>query len=118
MPNNDVILRFSGVSFSYGRKKILDEVDFSVRRGMKLTLMGQNGAGKSTIFQMIMGELQSEEGSIIIEKGLSIAIGKQVIPRDELEITVLEFFERACTLRRRSKRSLASFQEASRRAYF
>jgi ATPase subunit of ABC transporter with duplicated ATPase domains len=95
MPNNDVILRFSGVSFSYGRKKILDEVDFSVRRGMKLTLMGQNGAGKSTIFQMIMGELQSEEGSIIIEKGLSIAIGKQVIPRDELEITVLEFFERA-----------------------
>lgn len=95
MPNTDVILRFNKVSFAYGRKKILDEVVFSVRRGMKLTLMGQNGAGKSTIFQMIMSELQPEEGTIIIEKGLSIAVGKQVIPRDELSLTVLEFFERA-----------------------
>jgi ATPase subunit of ABC transporter with duplicated ATPase domains len=95
MPNNDVILRFNKVGFAYGRKKILNEVDFSVRRGMKMTLMGQNGAGKSTIFQMIMGELQPEEGNVIIEKKLSIAIGKQVIPRDELDFTVLEFFERA-----------------------
>ncbi len=95
MPNTDVILRFNKVSFAYGRKKILDEVVFSVRRGMKLTLMGQNGAGKSTIFQMIMSELQPEEGTIIIEKGLSIAVGKQVIPRDELSLTVLQFFERA-----------------------
>lgn len=95
MPNTDVILRFNKVGFAYGRKKILNEVDFSVRRGMKMTLMGQNGAGKSTIFEMIMGELQPEEGNVIIEKGLSIAIGKQVIPRDELELTVLAFFERA-----------------------
>ena len=95
MPNTDVILRFNKVSFAYGRKKILDEVVFSVRRGMKLTLMGQNGAGKSTIFQMITGEIQPEEGAIIIEKGLSIAVGKQVIPRGEMGFTVLEFFERA-----------------------
>jgi ATPase subunit of ABC transporter with duplicated ATPase domains len=95
MPNTDVILRFNKVSFAYGRKKILDEVTFSVRRGMKLTLMGQNGAGKSTIFQMIMGGLHPEEGNVIIEKGLSIAVGKQVIPRDELGLTVLEFFEHA-----------------------
>ncbi len=102
MPNTDVILRFNKVSFAYGRKKILDEVVFSVRRGMKLTLMGQNGAGKSTIFQMIMSELQPEEGTIIIEKGLSIAVGKQVIPRDELSLTVWNFLnahfpERKCT---------------------
>jgi ATPase subunit of ABC transporter with duplicated ATPase domains len=95
MPNTDVILRFNKVGFAYGRNKILNEVDFSVRRGMKMTLMGQNGAGKSTIFEMIMGELQPEEGNVIIEKGLSIAIGKQVIPRDELDLTVLAFFENA-----------------------
>lgn len=95
MPNNDVILRFNKVSFSYGRKKILNEVDFSVRRGTKLTLMGQNGAGKSTIFQMIMGDIQPEEGKVIIENGLSIAIGKQVITRNDLGLTVREFFEHA-----------------------
>ena len=68
MPNTDVILRFNKVGFAYGRKKILNEVDFSVRRGMKMTLMGQNGAGKSTIFEMIMGELQPEEGMSLLKK--------------------------------------------------
>ncbi|MGB7958158.1 MAG: ATP-binding cassette domain-containing protein [Minisyncoccia bacterium] len=95
MPKDEVILRFNKVSFAYGRKKILDEVVFSVRRGMKLTLMGQNGAGKSTIFQMITGELQPEDGTIIMEKGLSIAVGKQAIPRGDLGLTVREFFENA-----------------------
>jgi ATP-binding cassette subfamily F protein 3 len=95
MPNDDVILRFNKVSFSHGRKKILNEVDFSVRRGMKMTLMGQNGAGKSTIFQMITGDFQPEDGVITIEKGLSIAVGKQVIPRGDLGLTVREFFEHA-----------------------
>jgi ATPase subunit of ABC transporter with duplicated ATPase domains len=95
MPNNDVILRFNKVSFAYGRKRILTEAVFSVRRGMKLTLMGQNGAGKSTIFQMITGEREPEDGTIIMEKGLSIAVGKQAIPRGELTLTVREFFEHA-----------------------
>ncbi len=95
MPNNDVILRFNKVIFAHGRRKILDGADFSVRRGTKLTLMGQNGAGKSTMFQMIMGAFQPEEGVITMEKGLSIAVGRQVIPRSELDLTVREFFERA-----------------------
>ncbi|MDR3581763.1 MAG: ABC-F family ATP-binding cassette domain-containing protein [Candidatus Pacebacteria bacterium] len=95
MPNNEVILRFNNVSFEYGKKKILDEATFSVRRGAKLTLMGQNGAGKSTMFQMITGNLTVEEGDIIIEKDLTMGIAKQVIPRAQMDWTVLEFFEDA-----------------------
>jgi ABC-type Mn2+/Zn2+ transport system ATPase subunit len=54
MSSNEVVIRFEKVSFLYGHNKtILDEVDFSVRRGMKVTVMGQNGAGKSTIFNLI-----------------------------------------------------------------
>ena len=95
MPNNDVILRFNNVTFAHGRRKILSEAGFTVRRGTKLTLMGQNGAGKSTMFQMIIGTYQPEEGTISLEEGLSIAIARQVIPRAELDLTVREFFERA-----------------------
>jgi ABC-type bacteriocin/lantibiotic exporter with double-glycine peptidase domain len=53
--NNPIILRFDGVSFSFGddKKIILDESDFSIRQNTKITIMGQNGAGKSTIFKMI-----------------------------------------------------------------
>ncbi len=57
--SEEVILRFNEVSFEYTyHKPVLDEVSFSVRRGAKFTLMGQNGAGKSTIFGLISGQLQ------------------------------------------------------------
>ena len=49
----EVILRFDQVSFEYDYDKpILDEASFSVHRGAKITLMGQNGSGKSTIFKL------------------------------------------------------------------
>ncbi len=95
MSNNEVILRFNDVSFEYGKKPILHEATFSVRRGAKITLMGQNGAGKSTMFQLILGNIVTEQGNVIVEKGLTMAIAKQVIPRAELDSTVLQFFENA-----------------------
>lgn len=95
MPNNEVILRFNEVTFEYGKKKILDEAVFSIRRGAKITLMGQNGAGKTTIFQMIAGAIKPESGTIALESGLTMARALQVIPREQLEWTVLQFFENA-----------------------
>lgn len=95
MSRGEVIVRFEKVSFEYGPKKpILREVDFSLRRGSKITLMGQNGAGKSTIFQLITGALKPEAGKIHNAQGLTIATARQVIPRDQMTLTVREFFER------------------------
>ncbi len=93
--NNEVIVRFDQVSFEYGiHRQILTEADFTVRRGSKITLMGQNGAGKSTIFGLITGALKPESGDIDIAHKLSIATAKQVIPRADLHLTVKEFFEK------------------------
>jgi ATPase subunit of ABC transporter with duplicated ATPase domains len=98
MSKGEVIVRFEKVSFSFGIKKpILDEVDFTVRRGTRITLMGQNGAGKSTIFGLITGANVPESGNVFVTKGLSIATARQVIPRTELDLTVREFFEKAFT---------------------
>jgi ATPase subunit of ABC transporter with duplicated ATPase domains len=95
MSSNEVIVRFEDVSFEFGiNKPILDEVSFSIRRGAKLTIMGQNGAGKSTLFKMITGEIVPEFGEIHIGRGVTIAISRQVIPRDELDVTVREFFQK------------------------
>ena len=92
----EVIIRFSDVSFGHSPlKPILEEVSFGVRKGSKIALMGQNGAGKSTLFQLITKKLSPEEGKVNLSKNLSIAIAKQVIPRDQLEFTVREFFEKS-----------------------
>lgn len=91
-----MLLSFDEVSFDFGHNKpILEEVSFSVRRGMKVTLMGQNGAGKSTLFGLISGSVKPESGKINITSGVSIAHSKQVIPRDQLDLTMREFFERS-----------------------
>jgi ATP-binding cassette subfamily F protein 3 len=56
--------------------------------------MGQNGAGKSTIFQLIIGGQEPESGKVVRPPWLSIAIARQVIPRYELGLTVKEFFHK------------------------
>jgi ATPase subunit of ABC transporter with duplicated ATPase domains len=93
--SQDTVLSFDEVSFEYGHNKpILDEVSFSVRRGMKVTLMGQNGAGKTTIFDLITGFSKPESGKINRGNGITIAQAKQVIARDQLDLKMREFFEK------------------------
>lgn len=95
MAHGEVVIRFEKVSFEYGHNKpILDTVDFSIRRGMKVTIMGQNGAGKSTLFGLITGIHHPENGQIHIAQRTTIALSRQVIPRDELDLTVREFFQK------------------------
>jgi ATPase subunit of ABC transporter with duplicated ATPase domains len=94
MANDDVAVRFNKVTFEYGYKKpILDEVSFALRRGTKMTIMGQNGAGKSTILNLIAGALKENDGSIYVDPRLKIAYAKQVIPREQMELSLKEFFE-------------------------
>lgn len=94
--HGNVIMRFDDVFFHYSHKKhILDGVSFGIREGAKITFMGQNGAGKTTIFDLITGALKPEEGVIHIKKGLTIAQGAQVMPKEKLDMDVREFFRSA-----------------------
>ncbi len=93
--SQEAIVRFDNISFYFGiNKPILDEVSFSIRRGSKITLMGQNGAGKSTLFSLILGEKEPEEGTINIVKGVSVAIARQIIAREDMSLSVREFFQK------------------------
>lgn len=96
MANDNVILRFSDVSFKHDDKQILDEASFSLRSGSRITLMGQNGAGKSTLLKLITGEYKPSEGGIYLTpKDATIAIARQVMPKEALDLTVREYFETA-----------------------
>jgi len=92
------LITFSDVTFEYTHNKpILIGANFVIRRGAKLTLMGQNGAGKSTIFGLITREYTQGGGDINIMPRTTIAVSRQVIPRDELDLTIREFFEKCFT---------------------
>jgi ATPase subunit of ABC transporter with duplicated ATPase domains len=93
MVKNDVVIRFSDVSFEYDNgKEILDETSFALRQGMKVALMGQNGAGKTSLFNLIMGNNKPDLGNIYIEDGQTIACAQQVIPREQLKLNLRDFF--------------------------
>lgn len=95
MSRNAGLISFNEVSFEHdATKPILKEASFTIRRGAKLALMGQNGAGKSTIFGLIAGVHRPDEGEVNIMPRTTIAISRQIIPRDELSLTVREFFQK------------------------
>jgi ATP-binding cassette, subfamily F, member 3 len=89
----NVILRFDDLTFEFVDKRpLMKDASFSVRENTKLTLMGQNGAGKSTMFQLITGELKPTKGKIHMRDGAKVGIAKQVMDRRFLEMTVAEYF--------------------------
>jgi lipopolysaccharide export system ATP-binding protein len=60
------ILKLDKISLSFGNRKILDNIKFNLNEGQVLGLLGPNGVGKSTIFNLITGLIKPDYGSIII----------------------------------------------------
>ena len=64
--NNNNILKLEKLSLKFGKKVILDNLNFELNKGQILGLLGPNGVGKSTIFNLIIGLIKPDFGSIII----------------------------------------------------
>jgi len=92
---NETVIGFKNVDFHYDfRKPILEEVNFNVRKGAKITIMGQNGAWKSTIFKLINGTLEKKLWLINIDEKLTIATWYQVVLPEDKELSVKDFFSK------------------------
>ncbi len=78
---NEYILSINGMSKSFGRNKVLKHINLNVKPGSIMGLMGENGAGKSTMMKCLFGTYQKDEGTIILD-------GREVNfsgPKDALE---------------------------------
>ena len=78
---NKYILSINGMSKSFGRNKVLKHISLNVKPGTIMGLMGENGAGKSTMMKCLFGTYQKDEGTIILD-------GREVNfsgPKDALE---------------------------------
>lgn len=63
-PRGDIV--FSHVTFGYGDHPVLSDLSFTVKVGEQVTLVGRTGAGKSTVFRLLLGLYKPEKGSITI----------------------------------------------------
>ena len=64
--NVNTIIEFENVSLAYGNRLILDNINFKINEGQIFGMLGPNGVGKSTIFNLITGLVNPKNGNIKI----------------------------------------------------
>ena len=72
-----IVIGSDNLSLSFGTKKILEQVTFALDEQDKLGIVGVNGCGKSTLFRLILGELEPDEGCVYLSKEKTVGILRQ-----------------------------------------
>ena len=110
--SGQIVAEIKEVGKSFGEKHIFSGANFTIERGQKIALVGRNGEGKTTMARMIIGELESTEGSIRL--GANVNIGYYAQNQDDLmdgEFTVFDTLDRVAVgdIRTRLRDILGAF---------
>ena len=83
------LIRLDKASLNFGTHVLLDEVDFEIKRGARIGLLGRNGAGKTTLMKVIEGIMGLDGGERWLRPGVKVAWLEQSLP-DADEQTVYD----------------------------
>ena len=82
--NNDYVVRIKNITKAFGKVKALDHVEFSLKKGEVHAILGENGAGKSSLMNVLNGIYMPDEGSVEV-KGKIVKITS---PKDALDLGI------------------------------
>ncbi len=85
------MLDFRNISVHYGHQDVLSNVTFRVNKGDRVGVVGPNGSGKSTLFKIVLGEMATDTGELIIENSPRIGWTRQNPEPDNEGETLLEY---------------------------
>ena len=85
------MLDFRGIAVHYGHQDVLTNVTFRVNKGDRVGVVGPNGSGKSTLFKIVLGEMSTDEGELVVEANPRIGWTRQNPEPDTPEETLLEY---------------------------
>jgi phospholipid/cholesterol/gamma-HCH transport system ATP-binding protein len=83
------IISFRHVSISFGDRKVLDDVSFSMQRGQTLCILGRSGVGKSVSLRILMGFLKPQVGSIRVEGQEINSLGEEGMQAIRKRVTMV-----------------------------
>ncbi|MDL5039172.1 ATP-binding cassette domain-containing protein [Comamonas resistens] len=86
-----IVAELTGVSKTFGEKKIVERFSGTILRGDKVGLLGPNGAGKTTLLKMILGELAPDSGQVRLGGNLQVAYFDQMRHQVDLDATLEDF---------------------------
>ncbi|MEO1902769.1 MAG: ATP-binding cassette domain-containing protein [Alcanivorax sp.] len=77
------LITLRDLDLHYGEQPLLDQVNLAIEPGERLCLVGRNGTGKSTLFKVLTGEQQADDGQIETARELTVARLEQEVPDDQ-----------------------------------
>ncbi|MFP6752052.1 MAG: ATP-binding cassette domain-containing protein, partial [Pirellulaceae bacterium] len=80
------------LSIGFNGPLLLDAVDCRIEAKQRIGLLGRNGSGKTTLMRLIVGQLESDSGEIVVESGKRVSLLRQDVPAD-MHGTVSELIE-------------------------
>lgn len=84
------VLHVEKLSKSYGDKKLFTNLNFDLKRGEKVALIGENGRGKTTFFKIIMDKIESDSGSKVLGANVNLGYYDQEQSNLNLDKTIID----------------------------
>ena len=75
------MLALSNIAVRRGRKVLIEGASFQIHAGQRMGVIGANGCGKSSLFAMFLGELEADDGELILDERYEVAHVAQESPR-------------------------------------
>lgn len=88
-------IEINNIKKNYGLKNVLEGVSFEVKTGERISLIGENGSDKSTIFKIINGDEKEDSGNVNIKKESTIGFLKQIYNKEKENISVEDYLKRS-----------------------
>lgn len=94
--SGDILVTARAISKSYESLKVINNLNFSIRRGEKIAMLGPNGVGKSTLIKLLIGEIKPDSGVVEWNPMNKLGYYSQEFENFDMERSVLNLFSEKC----------------------
>ncbi len=94
--SGDILITARSISKSFGDLKVINNVNFAIRRGEKIALLGPNGVGKSTLIKLLIGHIKPDGGVVEWNPMNKLGYYSQEFEDFDMNKTVLQLFMDKC----------------------
>ena len=102
-----ILLTLQNVTKSFAMNTVLKDINLTLQAGSRMGLVGVNGCGKSTLFQLISGAMEPDEGTISLSKGARVGVLTQDADIQS-DLTIQQELERVFEPVREMERKLSA----------
>jgi ATP-binding cassette, subfamily F, member 3 len=94
--SGDILITARSISKSYDTLQVIKDLNFSIRRGEKIAMLGPNGVGKSTLIKLLIGQIKPDAGVVEWNPMNRLGYYSQEFEDFDMDKSVLKLFEEKC----------------------